>query len=100
MAQLVDTDRAGEIRDALVAELRAQGKIASEVVKAAVRRVPRERFMPAGTELAVAYAYDQTVVTKCNQHGQAMSSVSAAYIQAVMLELAELRPPHLAAGRA
>ncbi|MFI5489209.1 methyltransferase, FxLD system [Micromonospora echinaurantiaca] len=92
MVQIVDTDRAAEMRDALVAELRAQGKIVSEAVEAAVRRVPRERFMPADTDLTVAYGHDNSVVTKRDQHGRAMSSVSAAYIQAVMLELAELRP--------
>ncbi|MEU3455267.1 hypothetical protein ABZ671_16975 [Micromonospora sp. NPDC006766] len=48
--------------------------------------------MPADTDLAVAYGYDNSVVTKRGQTGGAMSSVSAAYIQAAMLELAELRP--------
>lgn len=92
MVQMVDTDRAAEMRDTLVAELRAQEKIMSDAVEAAFRHVPRERFMPGDTDLAVVYGYDNSVVTKRDEDGRAMSSVSAAYIQARMLELAELRP--------
>jgi protein-L-isoaspartate(D-aspartate) O-methyltransferase len=94
VVQMVDTDDAAEIRNALVAELRAQAKIASEAVAEAFRRVPRQLFMPADTDLTVAYGYDESVVTKRDARGRAMSSVSAAYIQAVMLEQAELRPGH------
>lgn len=95
MNQTTDTgivDRAAELRAALVTDLRAKQKITSEVVEAAVRRVPRERFMPAGTDLDIAYGYDNSVVTKRDEHGVALSSVSAAYIQARMLEQAELAP--------
>ncbi|MFC7762692.1 methyltransferase, FxLD system [Catellatospora bangladeshensis] len=89
---MVDADRAAEMRDVLIAELRTQGKITSDAVEAAIRQVPRERFMPEGTDLAEVYGYDNSVVTKRDEHGRAMSSVSAAYIQAVMLEQAQLRP--------
>lgn len=96
MAQMADilagAGRATELRAALVDELRAQGKITTEGVEAAFLRVPRERFMPTETDLADAYGYDSSVVTKRDEHGVPISSVSAAYIQARMLELAELRP--------
>lgn len=96
MIQMADThdgaDRAADLRAVLVDELRVQGKIVTRAVEAAFRRVPRERFMPAGTDLAVAYGFDNSVVTKRDEHGVAISSVSAAYIQARMLEPAELRP--------
>ncbi|MGN9811421.1 methyltransferase, FxLD system [Micromonospora sp. BQ11] len=96
MGQIAETGfaagRAAELRAALVDELRTKDMITSEVVEAAVRRVPRERFMPAGTDLAVAYGFDSSVVTKRDEHGVAISSVSAAYIQARMLEQAELAP--------
>lgn len=95
MPQMADTfaaDRAAELRAVLVDELRAQGMIMTEVVETALRRVPRERFMPADIELTVAYGFDNSVVTKRDEHGVAISSVSAAYIQARMLEQAELRP--------
>lgn len=94
MVQMVDTDAAAEMRHALVAELRAQAKITSEAVEEAFRRVPRQLFMPTDTDLTVAYGYDESVVTKRDARGRALSSVSAAYIQAVMLERAELRPGH------
>jgi len=87
-------DRAAELRAALVDELRTQNKIMSAAVEAAFRAVPRERFMPADTPLDVAYGVDISVVTKLDGSGVALSSVSAAYIQARMLEQAELRPGH------
>jgi protein-L-isoaspartate(D-aspartate) O-methyltransferase len=77
------------MRDALVERLRADGKISSSAVEAAFRAVARERFLPAGTPLEIAYGVDNSVVTKRDEHGV---SVSAAYIQARMLEQAELRP--------
>lgn len=92
MVEMVDTDRAAGARDALVAELRDRGMILSGAVERAFRSVPRERFMPADTELVVAYGYDNSVVIKRDAQGRALSSVSAAYIQAVMLEMAQLHP--------
>jgi protein-L-isoaspartate(D-aspartate) O-methyltransferase len=89
--QIVDAGQAAEMRDALVVELRAQQKIVSDDVETAFRHVSRERFMPDDTDLAEVYGYDNSVVTKRDEHGRAMSSVSAAYIQARMLEMAELR---------
>lgn len=83
--------RAAELRAALVDMLRADGKIISPAVEAAFRAVARERFLPADVPLEVAYAVDDAVVTKRDEHGVAVSSVSAAYIQARMLEQAELR---------
>ncbi|OON28173.1 methyltransferase, FxLD system [Micromonospora sp. Rc5] len=95
MIHVADThdgaDRAADLRAVLVDELRGRGKIATAAVEAAFRRVPRERFMPDGTDLTVAYGVDNSVVTKRDEHGVAISSVSAAYIQARMLEQAEVR---------
>jgi protein-L-isoaspartate(D-aspartate) O-methyltransferase len=85
-------DRAAELRAALVDQLRADGKITSPAVVAAFRAVARERFLPADVPLEVAYGVDNSVVTKRDQYGVAVSSVSAAYIQARMLEQAKLRP--------
>src|SRR6266542_3142534 len=85
-------DRAAELRAALVDQLRADGKITSPAVEAAFLAVARERFLPADVALEVAYGVDNSVVTKRDQHGVSISSVSAAYIQARMLEQAELGP--------
>jgi hypothetical protein len=95
-AERHDLDRgAGEaarLRAELVEALRAEGKISSAAVASAVGAVPRERFLPPGTPLSVAYGVDSPVVTKGNERGEPVSSVSAAYIQARMLEQALLRP--------
>ena len=87
-----DSNRSAELRTALVEQLRTEGKITSPGVEAAFRVVARERFLPADIALEVAYGVDNSVVTKRDRHGVAISSVSAAYIQARMLEQAELRP--------
>ena len=86
-----DADRSAALRTALVEKLRADGKITSAAVEAAFRAVPRERFIPTDVSLEVAYGVDDSVVTKRDELGVAVSSVSAAYIQARMLEQAELR---------
>jgi len=77
-----------------VEQLRAHGKITSRAVEAAFRTVARERFLPADVPLEVAYGVDNSVVTKRDQYGVAVSSVFAAYIQARMLEQADVRPGH------
>ena len=88
---VVEADRVVELRTQLVEGLRAEGKIVSPAVEAAFRSVARERFLPTDVPLETIYAYDDAVVTKRDEHGIALSSVSAAYIQARMLEQADLR---------
>ncbi|WP_131785652.1 methyltransferase, FxLD system [Protofrankia symbiont of Coriaria ruscifolia] len=87
-----DAGTAAEQRDALVEELVATGRITSAAVERAFRTVPRHLFMPAGTPLEAAYAVDRSVVVKRGPDGTALSSVSAAYIQARMIEQAGLGP--------
>ncbi|WP_369754139.1 methyltransferase, FxLD system [Micromonospora sp. CNB394] len=86
------SDQVGRIRDALVDRLVADGMITSSVVEAAFRAVPRHAFVPAGTPLKVVYDVDQSVITKTDEHGVHLSSVSAAYIQARMIEQAGVEP--------
>lgn len=85
-------DDAADLRAELVAKLRERGKITSPAVERAFRTVGRERFLPPDVDLDTAYHVDKAVVTKHDEHGEAISLVSAAYIQARMLEQAELRP--------
>ncbi|MEU4239747.1 methyltransferase, FxLD system [Actinoplanes sp. NPDC026619] len=80
------------LRDELVEQLKLTGRIRTAAVEAAVRRVARERFLPAGTDPEIAYALDDAVVMKRDAGGTAISSVSGAGIQAQMLEQAGLRP--------
>jgi protein-L-isoaspartate(D-aspartate) O-methyltransferase len=89
---LEDPETAAERRDALVDQLVATGRITSAAVERAFRTVPRHLFMPEGTPLEDAYAVDQSVVMKRDPRGRALSSVSAAYIQARMIEQAGLGP--------
>ncbi|MEU8263151.1 methyltransferase, FxLD system [Micromonospora sp. NPDC048999] len=80
------------IRDALVDRLIADGMITSPAVETAFRTVPRHAFVPVGTPLEVVYDVDQSVITKTDENGVHLSSVSAAYIQARMIEQAGVGP--------
>ncbi|GAA0583569.1 hypothetical protein GCM10010172_80620 [Paractinoplanes ferrugineus] len=79
------------LRSDLVERLRVTGAIVSAPVEAAFRAVPREHFMPPGTAPQTAYG-SENVVTKRDPAGTAISSVTAADVQAAMLEQADLRP--------
>lgn len=85
-------DSAAALRAALVEQLRAMGLIRSNPVKQAMLAVRRERFLPESVPLEDVYAVDHPVATKRDRHGTVTSSVSAAYIQAAMLEQAHVRP--------
>lgn len=76
------------LRAALTDRLRAQGAIRSPEVAKAFQAVPRHIFIP-GEPLEWAYA-DDSVVTKRDAQGVAMSSVSAPWLQATMLEQARI----------
>lgn len=82
--------RDDHLRDALVEELLAAGSITTPEVEAAFRTVPRHLFAP---EVPLEQAYANGIVrTKQDEHGVTISSVSAPWLQAVMLEQAQLRP--------
>ena len=82
--------QAEALRHGLVDELKAAGSIASKDVEAAFLAVPRHMFAPE-VPLEAAYAND-TVRTKRDEHGVTISSISAPWLQAVMLEQAQIRP--------
>jgi protein-L-isoaspartate(D-aspartate) O-methyltransferase len=84
-------DLAVEARDVMVDRLRGSGMITTEVVERAFRTVPRHVFAPEGTPLSVAYDPDVAVPVKRNAAGAVMSSISAPFIQARMIEQAGLR---------
>lgn len=81
---------AAQFRDALVDRLIATRKITSAVVEQAFRTVPRHLFVAEGTPLATTYSVDNSVPVKYASDGVVLSSTSAAYIQARMIEQAEL----------
>ncbi|WP_410673194.1 methyltransferase, FxLD system [Amycolatopsis sp. cmx-4-68] len=87
-----DDARAAEFRDALVDTLLTNKMITSPAVERAFRTVPRHLFVAEGTPLDVTYAVDNSVAIKRDPDGVVISSTSAAYIQARMIEQAGLGP--------
>lgn len=79
------------LREAMVDALWEMGTIRSERVAAAFLAVPRQVFA-AGRPLEEVYAARDAVITKRDERGVAISSVSAPEIQAFMLEQADIRP--------
>jgi protein-L-isoaspartate(D-aspartate) O-methyltransferase len=75
----------------MVTELRELGVVHTEHVINAFRTVPRHLFAPEAP-LVEVYAARTPVITKRDEHGLAISSVSAPEIQAFMLEQADIRP--------
>ncbi|TMR27462.1 methyltransferase, FxLD system [Actinomadura geliboluensis] len=87
-----DSNSAARMRHELAETLLTQGQIVSPAVEKAFRTVPREMFVPAGTPLDVVYSVDSPVITKIDEHGAHISSVSATYIQVRMIEMSGLAP--------
>ncbi|WP_374216149.1 methyltransferase, FxLD system [Frankia sp. R82] len=79
------------LSEQLVRELRELKAIVTPEVERAVRAVPRHLFVPE-VPLEKAYAAEHHYVTKKDEHGVSISSVSAARVQAMMLEQAGVRP--------
>ncbi|MER5627883.1 hypothetical protein ABT061_43355 [Streptosporangium sp. NPDC002544] len=79
------------LRADMVATLKERGSIRSPQVEAAFAAVPRERFAPEAS-LEAAYSAQDVVVTKRGPNGRATSSISAPWLQAEMLETAQLTP--------
>jgi protein-L-isoaspartate(D-aspartate) O-methyltransferase len=89
-----ETDRdADELRDAMVGQVVLElGEGLPQSVVAALRTVPRHLFTP-GAPLARAYEDIYTsVITKTDEHGVSLSSVSAPWTVAGMLAQLDVRP--------
>jgi protein-L-isoaspartate(D-aspartate) O-methyltransferase len=77
------------LRARLVTALGERRAIRTDAVARAFQTVPRHLFAPeVPTETAYA---DDSIITKRDERGAAMSSVSAPWLQAVMLEQAGIR---------
>ncbi|MGH3157325.1 MAG: methyltransferase, FxLD system [Streptosporangiaceae bacterium] len=81
-----------EMRERLVAGLRASGALHDDRVAAALGLVPRHVFLPESA-LERAYA-DDAVPTKFDAEGHPISSSSQPAIMALMLEQLDVRPGH------
>ncbi|MDQ3578970.1 MAG: methyltransferase, FxLD system [Actinomycetota bacterium] len=75
----------------MVEDMCEQGWVHHDEVITALRTVPRHLFVPDAS-LEAAYRADDVVITKRDDNGMAISSVSAPRVQAMMLEQAQLRP--------
>lgn len=88
----VDPDKATQLRNKIVDQLRDENWITSPEVEKVMREVPRHLFTPADTPLEEVYDPYAAVITKTDENGVQLSSVSAPQVQALMLEQAKLRP--------
>jgi protein-L-isoaspartate(D-aspartate) O-methyltransferase len=79
------------LRTAMVSALRGLDAIISDRVAAAFAAVPRHVFA-VDEPLEEVYDTNTALVAKRGADGAALSSLSAAHIQAVMLEQAEIEP--------
>ncbi|MFC9288832.1 methyltransferase, FxLD system [Streptomyces sp. NPDC057052] len=83
---------ANELRHQLVEQLRADNYIRTAAVERAFRTVPRHVFAP---DIAVEAAYANDIVpTRHAPDGRVISSISAPWLQAEMLEAARIQPGH------
>ncbi|MGW1764488.1 methyltransferase, FxLD system [Streptomyces sp. NPDC002073] len=89
--EAVVADEAAGLRDKVVDALVADGTISSPAIEAAMRKIPRHEFAPEAS-LETAYEPYAAVITKTDEHGVQLSSVSAPQIQALMLEQAKIAP--------
>lgn len=79
------------LRETMIGKLHEMGAIRSDHVAEVFRAVPRHLFAP-GAPLEDVYNPTDTVYVKRNEHGVAISSVTAPELQAFMLEQADIRP--------
>ena len=90
MTTAVD-DQARQLRDAMTDKLVQRGAVTSPAVEAAFRAVPRHAFALPGTPLEECYN-GSIVRTKKDAEGVTLSSISAAWLQALMIAQAGTRP--------
>jgi protein-L-isoaspartate(D-aspartate) O-methyltransferase len=84
-------DQARQLRDAMTDTLVQRGAVASPAVEAAFRTVPRHAFALPGTPLEECYN-GSIVRTKKDAEGVTLSSISAAWLQALMIAQAGTGP--------
>ncbi|MFD5494435.1 methyltransferase, FxLD system [Streptomyces sp. NPDC127091] len=87
-----ELDEASEPRHRLADQLHAAGHIRTTTVENAFHTVPRHAFAP-DVPIHKAYAND-IIPTHHTADGRIISSVSAPWLQADMLEAARIRPGH------
>lgn len=87
----VDAEAPDVLRERMVEDLRQRGALTSSAVEAAFRKVPRHLFVPEVSAQEV-YTAPEAIFTKRNSHGKPVSSLSASWLHARMLEAAAVAP--------
>ncbi|MEU2437427.1 methyltransferase, FxLD system [Streptomyces rubradiris] len=80
------------LRQAMAQTVIDGGWAPSEAVQGALRSVPRHRFAPEADLMAAYDGGDRAVVTRRDETGATISSVSAAWVQSGMIESLCLKP--------
>jgi protein-L-isoaspartate(D-aspartate) O-methyltransferase len=85
-----------ELRAAMVDRIAAQhetlGLVLPADVRRALRTVPRHLFAEGNADLEAVYADQKAIVTKRDERGFALSSLSAPWLQALMIGQAGVQP--------
>ena len=85
-----------ELRAAMVDRIAAQhealGLVLTADIRRALRTVPRHLFAEGNADLEAAYKDQNAIVTKRNERGIALSSLSAPWLQALMIGQAAVQP--------
>ena len=85
-----------ELRAAMVDRIAAQhealGLVLPADIRRALRTVPRHLFAEGNADLAAVYADQKAIVTKRDERGLALSSLSAPWLQALMIGQAGVQP--------
>lgn len=86
-----DIDQIHDLRERMIARMWAINAVRTDRVAEAVRAVPRHVF---AAEFPIEQVYDMNAVlrTRFGPDGEATSSVSGTWVQALMLEHADIRP--------
>jgi protein-L-isoaspartate(D-aspartate) O-methyltransferase len=91
-----DDAQPDELRAAMVDRIAAQHEALGLVLPPEIRRallaVPRHLFAEGDADLEAAYADQRAIVTKRNERGVAISSLSAPWLQALMIGQAAVQP--------
>jgi protein-L-isoaspartate(D-aspartate) O-methyltransferase len=91
-----DDAQPDELRAAMVDRIAAQhealGLVLPGDIRRALRTVPRHVFAEGNADLEAVYADQKAIVTKRDERGLALSSLSAPWLQALMIGQAGVRP--------
>lgn len=90
-AQPAADDPSHDLRSQMVGAIQTRGAARRPRVEAAMRKVPRHRFVP-DADLVDAYDPDASVITHWFEDGTALSCASGPYVVGLMLDQLDVHP--------